>query len=98
MMIVSGHTSALRALKQRSVSGLAPFKVERVVTIRKTADLSHPPGISDRLKVAISKKFLGTRHRMPGASGPRPAWYPVMAHIQTGELKAYRLAPYPRRR
>lgn len=66
MTIVSGHTSARRALKQRSVSGLAPFKVERVVTIRKTADLRDPPGISDRLlKVAISKKFLGTRQRMP---------------------------------
>jgi hypothetical protein len=35
------------------------------VTIRKTADLSHPPGISDLLKVAVSKKFLDTRQRLP---------------------------------
>jgi hypothetical protein len=62
MMMPSGHTLVLRVLKQRSVSGVAPVKVESVVTIRKDADQL---GVFDREKVAVSKKFLGTRHRVP---------------------------------
>jgi hypothetical protein len=44
----------------------APFKVDRVVTIRKLAELTRCARSSDRsLRVALSKKFRGTRQRIP---------------------------------